>query len=153
MFVKKIWDETSMFKEHKLFNGLRKNWVTYCLYDLNCVWKYIWLALHSQLLVRLFLARHEQISIDPTQRATTEQRNNVIKVQLGRIVSLFGVLKEHGWGIQIPERVSLRQLRHQNTPHRQGGCLKTSVALTFPSQFVCNSIQGPPLPMQLFIYC
>lgn len=25
VFVKKIWDETSMFKEHKLFIGLRKN--------------------------------------------------------------------------------------------------------------------------------
>lgn len=86
-----------MFKELKLFIGLRKNWMTCCLYDLNCVWKYMWLSLHSQLAVILFLGRLVKTSIDYTV-PTTEQRNNVIKVQLEGIVSLLGYLRNMNEG-------------------------------------------------------
>lgn len=86
-----------MFKELKLFIGLRKNWMTYCLYDLNCVWKYMWLSLHSQLAVILFLGRLVKTSIDYTV-PTTEQRNNIIMVQLEGIVSLLGYLRNMNEG-------------------------------------------------------
>lgn len=71
--------------------------MTCCLYDLNCVWKYMWLSLHSQLAVILFLGRLVKTSIDYTV-PTTEQRNNIIMVQLEGIVSLLGYLRNMNEG-------------------------------------------------------